>query len=147
MYLASNDELSQQVGRKAMILLTDGEDQGSQMRITDAIEAAQRSGSIIYVLLCADLSLLPGSGEYSGKGKMKKLTEATGGRVIVVGNKLANLKDAFRQIAGELCNQYNIGYTPTNTALTAPFVKTKSTSRQDYRIQARTGYYAVPTRN
>ncbi|MGB0018141.1 MAG: VWA domain-containing protein [Candidatus Sulfotelmatobacter sp.] len=146
-YLASNDELSQQVGRKAMILLTDGEDQGSQMRITDAIEAAQRSGSIIYVLLCADRSFY-GSGEYSGKGKMKKLTEATGGRVIVVGNKLDKLKDAFRQIAGELCNQYNIGYTPTNTALDGTFRKVEiHVKGKDYRIQARTGYYAVPTRN
>ncbi len=53
-YLASHDELAQQVGRKAMILLTDGEDQGSQLKIKDAIEAAQKSDSIVYVLLCAD---------------------------------------------------------------------------------------------
>ena len=45
-YLAGHDQLSQQVGRKAMILLTDGEDQGSQLRLRDAIEAAQKSDSI-----------------------------------------------------------------------------------------------------
>jgi len=146
-YLASNDELSQQVGRKAVILLTDGEDQGSQMRITDAIEAAQKSGSIIYVLLCAD-GRFYGSGEYSGKGKMKKLTEETGGRVIVVGNKFNKLKSAFNQIANELRSQYNIGYTPTNTVLDGTLRKVEIHARnKDYRIQARTAYYALPTRN
>jgi len=146
-YLASNDELSQQVGRKAMILLTDGEDQGSQMRITDAIEAAQKSGSIIYVLLCADRRFY-GSGEYSGKGKMNQLTEETGGRVIVVGNKSDKLKNAFHQIANELRNQYNIGYTPTNTARDGTLRKVEIHARnKDYRIQARTAYYAVPPRN
>jgi VWFA-related protein len=146
-YLASNDELTQQAGRKAMILLTDGEDQGSQMRITDAIEAAQKSGSIIYVLLCADRSFY-GSGEYSGKGKMIKLTQETGGRVIVVGNKSDKLKDAFNQIANELRNQYSIGYTPTNSALDGTLRKVEIHAKnKDYRIQARTAYYAVPARN
>src|ERR1700675_3714315 len=50
-YLASHDELGKEVGRKAMILLTDGEDQGSQYKVSDAIEAAQKSESICYVLL------------------------------------------------------------------------------------------------
>src|SRR5579885_1324774 len=53
-YLAGHDELSHEVGRKAMIILTDGEDQGSQLKIQDAIEAAQKADSIVYVLLCAD---------------------------------------------------------------------------------------------
>src|SRR5438270_9524063 len=53
-YLAAHDELAQQVGRKAMIILTDGEDQGGQLKIHDAAEAAQKSDSIVYVLLCAD---------------------------------------------------------------------------------------------
>jgi len=146
-YLASNDELSQQVGRKALILLTDGEDQGSQMRITDAIEAAQKSGSIIYVLLCADRKFY-GSGEYSGKGKMTKLTEETGGRVIVVGNKSDKLKGAFNQIANEFRNQYSIGYTPTNTALDGTLRKVEIHAKnKSYKIQARTAYYALPSRN
>ena len=53
-YLAAHDELAQQVGRKAMILLTDGEDEGSKLKIQDAIEAAQKSDAICYVLLIAD---------------------------------------------------------------------------------------------
>src|SRR5256885_10134846 len=80
-YLAAHDELAQQVGRKAMIILTDGEDQGSQLKIQDAVEAAQKSGSIVYVLLCADRGFY-GFGGYSGEGQMKKLTQETGGRVI-----------------------------------------------------------------
>ena len=143
-YLASHDELSQQVGRKAMILLTDGEDQGSQLKIKDAIEAAQKSDSIVYVLLCADRGFY-GFGGYSGESEMKTLTQQTGGRVIEVGNKFDKLKEAFNQIANELRSQYNIGYTPTNTALDGTFRKVEiHTKDKDYKVQARTGYYAVP---
>ena len=53
-YLASHDEFSHEVGRKAMILLTDGEDEGSRLKIKDAIEAAQKADAICYVLLIAD---------------------------------------------------------------------------------------------
>jgi len=144
-YLASNDELSHQAGRKAMILLTDGEDQGSQLSVKDAIEAAQKSNSIVYVLLCADRGFY-GFGEYSGEAKMKQFTRETGGRVIVVGNRLNKLRDAFNQIAKELRSQYSIGYTPTNTALDGAFrnieIRAKAKDK-DYKIQARTGYYAV----
>ena len=53
-YLSAHDMLAKEVGRKAMILLTDGEDEGSRLKIKDAIEAAQKADAIIYVLLCAD---------------------------------------------------------------------------------------------
>ena len=141
-YLAAHDELAQQVGRKAMILLTDGEDQGSQLRNKDAIEAAQKSDSIVYVLLCADRGFY-GFGGYSGEGEMKKLTQETGGRVIEVGNKFEKLKEAFDQIASELRSQYNIGYTPTNRAKDGTFRKVEIKSKGGYKIQARTGYYAI----
>jgi VWFA-related protein len=75
-YLAAHDELSHEVGRKAMILLTDGEDQGSQLRIRDAIEAAQKSDSICYVLLIADRGFY-GFGGYSGDSEMKSATSST----------------------------------------------------------------------
>ena len=146
-YLAAHDELSQQVGRKAMILLTDGEDQGSRLKIRDAIEAAQKSDSIVYVLLCADRGFY-GFGGYSGDREMKKLTEETGGRVIEVGNKFEKLKQGFDEIANELRSQYNIGYTPTNSKLDGTFRKVQiQTNNKDYKIQARTGYYAVPKRD
>ena len=65
-YLASHDELSHEVGRKAMILLTDGEDQGSRLKIKDAIEAAQKADAICYVLLIADRGFY-GFGGYSDR--------------------------------------------------------------------------------
>ncbi|MGH9545096.1 MAG: VWA domain-containing protein [Terriglobales bacterium] len=145
-YLAAHDELAQEVGRKAMILLTDGEDQGSQYRINDAIEAAQKSDSICYVLLIADRGFY-GFGGYSGDREMKKLASETGGRVIEVGNKMDKLKEAFDQIAQELRSQYNVGYTPTNTALDGTFRKVEIRPTKSYKIQARTGYYAVARRD
>src|SRR6266446_8257615 len=144
-YLASHDELAKEVGRKAMILLTDGEDQGSQLKINDAIEAAQKADSICYVLLIADRGFY-GFGGYSGDREMRKLAAETGGRVIEVGNKVDKLKEAFDQIAQELRSQYNVGYTPTNTALDGTFRKVDIRAKKDYKIQARTGYYALGTR-
>lgn len=142
-YLAAHDELSHEVGRKAMIILTDGEDQGSQLRIKDAIEAAQKSDSIVYVLLIADRGFY-GFGGYSGDKEMKKLAEETGGRVIEVGNKFDKLKQAFDQIAQELRSQYNIGYTPTNSKRDGTFRKVEiRTKQQGYKVQSRSGYYAM----
>lgn len=142
-YLSSHDMLAKEVGRKAMILLTDGQDEGSRLKIKDAIEAAQKSDSIVYVLLCADRGSYFNQGWiYSGEGEMRKLTEATGGRVINVGSKFDKLREAFDQIANELRSQYNIGYTPTNTKLDGGYRKLEIKSKQSYKIQARAGYYA-----
>jgi len=144
-YLASHDELGHEVGRKAMILLTDGEDQGSRLKIKDAIEAAQKSDTICYVIMIADRSWAYGFGGYTGDADMKKLAQETGGRVIDVGNKVDKLRKAFDDIAAELRSQYNIGYTPTNSNRDGGFRKVEVKSRQgDAKIQARTGYYAVP---
>jgi VWFA-related protein len=142
-YLASHDELAKEVGRKAMIILTDGEDQGSHYKVKDAVEAAQKADSIVYVLLIADRGFY-GFGGYSGDRQMKELTSETGGRMIEVGNKIEKLKDAFNQIAQELRTQYNIGYTPTNAKLDGTFRKVEiRTKQKDYKVQARSGYYAI----
>jgi VWFA-related protein len=140
-YLAGHDQLAQQVGRKAMILLTDGEDQGSQLRLRDAIEAAQKSDSICYVLLLADRDFYGGHG-YSGAGDMNKMTKETGGRMIEIGNKVDKLRDAFDQISRELRSQYSISYTSTNTAHDGKFRKLEIKPKGDYKIQSRTGYFA-----
>ncbi len=144
-YLSAHDMLAKEVGRKAMILLTDGEDEGSRLKIKDAIEAAQKADAIVYVLLCADRGFY-GSFQmgYSGEGEMRKLTEATGGRLINVGNKFDKLREAFDQIAAELRSQYNLGYTSTNTALDGSYRKLEIKSKQNYKIQCRAGYYATP---
>jgi VWFA-related protein len=143
-YVASHDAFAQEVGRKAMILLTDGEDQGSRLKIRDAIEAAHKADTICYVLLIADRGVSMGF----GGGAMKKLTEETGGRVIEVGNKFEKLKQAFDQISQELRTQYNIGYTPTNGKRDGSFRKVEIKAKgSEYKIQARSGYYAMPRKD
>ena len=143
-YLASHDQFSHEVGRKAMILLTDGEDQGSRLKIRDAIEAAQKADAICYVLLIADRGFY-GFGGFHGDFEMKKLTQETGGRVIEVGNKVEKLRQAFDQISQELRSQYNAGYVPTNTTRDGSFRKVEiKPNKGDYKIQARSGYYATP---
>lgn len=142
-YLSAHDMLAKEVGRKAMILLTDGQDEGSRLKLRDAVEAAQKADSIVYVLLCADRGFYGGFGMgYSGESDMRKVTEETGGRVINVGNKFDKLRDAFDQIANELRSQYNVGYTSTNTKMDGSYRKIEIKSKQNYKIQARAGYYA-----
>ena len=140
-YLSAHDMLSKEAGRKAMILLTDGEDQGSRVKIREAIEIAQKSDVICYVILAADRGFY--GGMYSGESDMRKMTEETGGRVINVGNKPEKLREAFDEIAQELRSQYNVGFTPTNTNADGGFRKLEIKTKPDLKIQARKGYYAV----
>ena len=121
-YLASNEKLTQESGRKALILLSDGEDQGSRHKIGEAIAAAQRSNAAVYVILIADVQsyLSQGMG-YFGYSAMKKVTEETGGRLINVGNNGKKLEAAFQQIEDDLRTQYVASYTSTNTKLDGAF--------------------------
>ena len=142
-YLGADEKLKNEVGRKAMIIFTDGEDEGSRLRIKDAIEAAQKADALCYVILIADRGFYGGLG-YSGDTSMKKLAEETGGRVIEVGNKQDKLRAAFDQIQNELRSQYNIGYTPTNTKLDGSYRKVQIHANGDgLKVQARQGYYAM----
>jgi VWFA-related protein len=144
-WLGAREKLSAEVGRKAMIILTDGEDQGSQETIKNAIEAAQKADAMVYVILIADRGFYFAQGMgYSGDRAMRELARDTGGRVINVGNNEKKLKDAFNQIAAELRSQYSIGYTPTNSKLDGSFRKVEIHTRdKDQKIQARSGYYAL----
>ena len=140
-YLAAQEKLAKEVGRKAMIILTDGADFGSRLKIQDAIEAAQKADSIVYVLLIADRGFYGGG--YSGDSEMKKLTKDTGGRVIEVGDDREKLEKAFDQIADELRTQYSLGYTPLNRKKDGGFRRLEIRSKPGYKVQARRGYYAV----
>jgi VWFA-related protein len=141
-YLGADEKLKNEVGRKAMIIFTDGEDEGSRLRIQDAIESAQKADAICYVILIADRGFYGGG--YSGDSDMRKLAEATGGRVIEVGNKQDKLKQAFDQIQSELRSQYNIGYSPTNNKLDGTYRKIQIKAKGgEYKVQARQGYYAM----
>lgn len=142
-YLAADEKLKQEVGRKAMILLTDGQDQGSRLNIREAIEAAQKSDTICYVIEIADRGAYSSAGLGFDLGPMKKLVEETGGRMIEVGNNTKKLRDAFDQIASELRTQYNIGYTPVNQTRNGAYRKVEvHPKNKDFKVQARKGYYA-----
>jgi VWFA-related protein len=141
-YLASNEKMREESGRKAMILLTDGEDEGSDHKIGDAIAAAERSNAIVYVILIVDRGSFGAFG-YSGYSAMKRLTDETGGRLIDVGNNGKKLEAAFQQIEDELRTQYVATYTPTNTKLDGTFRRIGVGCKGDgLKVQARRGYFA-----
>jgi VWFA-related protein len=134
--------MSPETGRKAMILLTDGADQGSRTKLNEAIAAAERSNVIVYVILIADQGFYDGFG-YSGYSAMKKMAEETGGRLINVGNNGKKLVAAFQQIEDELRTQYVASYTPTNAKRDGTFRKISVECRGDgMKVQVRKGYFA-----
>jgi VWFA-related protein len=141
----SNDKLRTETGRKALILLTDGEDQGSVTKPNQAIEAAQKANAIIYVILIADRPFYGyRTFGYSGDMQMRKLSEETGGRVINVGNNGKKMEEAFAQIEAELRTQYLASYTPTNAKLDGGYRKLDVSCQGDgLKVQTRKGYYAV----
>ncbi len=136
LYLACHDELASEAGRKAVVVLTDAEDNGSKVRVEEAIEAAQRTDTVVHILLVYD----PRMGANSSVAK--KITDETGGRMIVV-NSEKHLLEAFDQISEELRSQYTLGYYPTNTARDGQFrkIKVEVTDHSD-KVLARKGYYA-----
>ena len=142
-YMASNEKMNQESGRKAMILLTDGEDEGSVHKIQDAIAAAQKANVIVYTILIADRVFYGGFG-YSGYSAMKKMTDETGGRLIDVGNNGKKLEAAFQQIEDELRTQYVVTYTPSTTKLDSTFRHVTVECGDGMKVQVRKGYFAVP---
>ncbi|MGA7341743.1 MAG: VWA domain-containing protein [Terracidiphilus sp.] len=142
-YLASTEKLNQESGRKAMIILTDGEDEGSRTKIAEAIAAAERSNVIIYVILIADRAMYWSQGEgYYGYSPAKRISDETGGRVIDVGNNGQKLQAAFEQIEDELRTQYVASYTSTNAKLDGTFRHLAVQCGEGTKVQVRKGYYA-----
>ena len=125
-YLAAHDKLRQEAGRKILVLLTDGGDQGSQETLKTATEAAQKANAIIYVILIADRGFYGGFGinlADTGAATWSASPTETGGRVINVGNNGKKLQDAFNQIQDELRTQYLASYTPVNLKIDGTFRK------------------------
>jgi VWFA-related protein len=135
-YLACGDKLATEAGRKALVIITDAQDEGSKLRLEEAIEAAQRTDTVVHVLLVHD----PG---YSWRPDVaRKLSDETGGRTIEVSSE-KKLNEAFDQISEELRSQYTLGYYPTNTSKDGRFRKVKvEASNKDFKILTRKGYYA-----
>lgn len=143
-YVASSDMLAKEVGRKAIILITDGEDQGSRETEKAAVEAAQKSDAIIYGILYVDRQFY-GFGGYSGAGVLKRMAEETGGRLFQVDRK-NSLDNIFEQIQQEMRTQYLIGYTPTNGQKDGSYRRLDlRTHDKDQKVQVRKGYYAMPS--
>lgn len=145
-YLAANEKLKSEVGRKALVLITDGDDQGSTYRLSQAVEQAQRSDAIIYSIYYVDHGfyfrngMLGGGG---GEGDLEKMSQQTGGHVFKV-DKKHSLADIFREIQDELRNQYSIGYTSSNGKRDGSFRKIEiKVDHPEDKVQARTGYYAT----
>ncbi|MDW5267852.1 MULTISPECIES: VWA domain-containing protein [Acidobacteriaceae] len=146
-YLAAHDKLRQEAGRKVLVMLTDGGDQGSQETLKSSIEAAQKSNTIIYVILIADRNFYNGGFGINlgvtGAADMDRLARETGGRVINVGNNGKKLEDAFDQIQDELRTQYLASYTPTNLKVDGTFRTLNISCQKGQKVQARKGYYAL----
>src|SRR2546430_274467 len=135
-WTACGEKLATEAGRKALVIITDADDQGSKVRVEEAIEAAERTNTVVHILLVHD----PGYGWRPDVGH--KIADATGGRVIEVSSE-KHLQEAFDQISEELRSEYTIGYYATNSAHDGTFRKIKvETTDKDLKVLARKGYYA-----
>lgn len=142
-YLAAHDKLGPETGRKVLVLLTDGGDQGSQENLKGAIESAQKANAIVYVIMIADRMGQLYGGFNVGDSDMNKLAGDTGGRVINVGNNGKKLEEAFQQITDELRTQYLLSYRPSNPKADGTYRKIDLSCGKNLKLDARKGYYAL----
>ncbi|HEX4067816.1 MAG TPA: VWA domain-containing protein [Acidobacteriaceae bacterium] len=165
-YLASNNLMQKQQGRKALVLLTDGEDRGSMETLTSAIAAAQRAETVVYAIYFQGEQHgyggrgggfghggygggFPGGGHRGGEphvdGKkiLEQITGATGGRMFEVTGK-QTFAAIYTQIAEELRSQYRLGYTPQGPAAAEGFHHVDLTIPKEKKlfVQTRDGYYS-----
>jgi VWFA-related protein len=145
-YLAASDRLVHEVGRKVMVLITDGGDQGSKVSWQKATEAAQKTDSVIYSVYYVDPGFYYRGGFSMGggdKGVLKKMSDETGGHVYEV-DRRHTLNNVFDELQQEMRSQYAIGYQPTNSGKDGSYRKIEIKMKdKDLKIQARKGYYAI----
>src|SRR5207237_3870601 len=103
------DALGQSSGRKALIVFTDGEDEGSHASLEEVVQRLQTSDVTLYMIAQGR-----GTSNEPLKKVMRTLSEPTGGRALFT-DKIEQLHDAFTELLDELSNQYLLGYAPTNT--------------------------------
>jgi VWFA-related protein len=150
-YLAAHDQLKGQVGRKVLVLITDGEDQGSRYTIKHAIEAAQKADALIYSFFYVDRQFYSrGRGIVFGGGNagaLRQMSDDTGGHVFQIDRKMT-LQNAFDELNSEMRSQYALAYIPSNPAKDGSFRKIEiRTGNKDWKVQARKGYYAIKPEN
>ncbi|MBV8901992.1 MAG: VWA domain-containing protein [Acidobacteriia bacterium] len=144
-YLAANEKLRGEVGRKVLILITDGNDEGSRLTRDKAVEAAQKADAVIYSIDYYDPSAYGrfGFGGGGGESELRRMSDETGGHVYKVDRK-HTLDEVFQELQDEMRSQYSIGYTPTNDLKDGSYRHLEiRPSNKDYKVQARKGYYAI----
>ena len=152
-YLAANEKLKTEVGRKTMVLITDGVDTGSKTSKEKAVEAAQKADTIIYSIDYEDPAAYGGGfgtirfGGGQGESDLRRMSSETGGQVFKV-DRRHSLDDIFRELQDEMRSQYSIGYAPADAKKDGAYHKIEiRVANKDYKVQARKGYYAVDNGN
>jgi len=147
-FLAADEKLRSEVGRKVIVVITDGVDEGSRKRIDDAIEAAQKADAVIYSIDYSDPraygnSPFGGFGGGAGEGYLRKMSDATGGHVYKVGRN-HSLDEVFHELQEEMRSQYSVGFSSTNDKRDGSYRKLEiRMANKDLKAQVRKGYYAV----
>ena len=140
---ASNEIMKKQTGRKALIVLSDGVDFGSEGTLEDAVEAAQRADTLVYSILYSD----PGAygifgGDHDGKRVLQRMAEDSGGSYFEVSKK-QTVENMFDILEEELRNQYSLGYVSDKPVTLSEFRGIQLTARQKgLQVQARRRYWA-----
>ncbi len=140
---ASNTVLKNQRNRKAMIVLSDGEDNGSNATLNDAIEAAQRADTLIYSILFSDATYgFGGFGRGEGRNVLQKLSKETGASFFEVSKK-QSIEQIYQAIQDELRSQYNLGFVSDTPTEISEFRTLKLTTKQKgLVVQYRERYWA-----
>ena len=140
--LVADGKLRKPQGRKTMIVITDGLDNGSVASIESASRAAIESDTVIYAIHYEDELPMAGEGR-KGMNAMRKLAEPTGGRMFHVDAKTP-LNKVFASIQEEMRSQYAIGFTPADTRRDGSFRKLEvKTAKGGLKVNTRSGYYAI----
>lgn len=134
----SREILRGQSGRKALIVLSDGVDVGSEATLAIAVEAAQRVDTLIYSILFSD------GGGYGGSGALQRMSRETGGRYLEVSKKMG-IQQTFDLIQEELRSQYSLGYVSDIPAVAPEFRKIQlGVKTKGLVVRARDRYWARP---
>jgi len=137
---ASDKIMRKQQGRKALILLTDGDDNGSDATLENAVDAAQRGDTLIFSILFSD----SGIGHGPGRGILEHLSHETGGGFFEVSKKLT-IDQIFDAIQDELRSQYSLGYVSDKPPSIGGFRKIQlKVDKPGLVVQARNRYWAQP---
>jgi len=140
-YLAVNQKLAGQNGRRIVILITDGDDNSSRVSLTETLEAAQRNEATLYAISTNSTAFFGSKEQERGDKTLKRLAEETGGKAFFP-LKIQDLASSFLDIHDELRSQYQIGYRPLNAKQDGTFRRIRvDVSDKRYKARARSGYY------